>query len=312
MRWPPLDYAADHRTWEALHLWTQVVGKVRLALTPWVNHSWHVPLYVSARGLTTGLMHHPADALDLEFDLHAHRLLLRAAGGADDSIPLRTGSVAGFYRDALDMLDRNGVATSIDGAPNELPEAAPFVEDKAERPYDADAAQRLWRALVLAERVFYRFRSGFIGKVSPVHFFWGSFDLAVTRFSGRQAPPHPGGVPNLPDDVTREAYSHEVSSAGFWPGGPQAPYPLFYSYAYPQPAGFATAAVPPEARFDEGLGEFVLPYEAVRTAGDPDALLIRFLEATYTAAADAAGWNRAALECALGEPGVPRWVPGDR
>ena len=244
---------------------------------------------------------------ELEFDLIAHRLRLRTTAGADDAIALRAGSIAAFHGETLDLLARNGVAVSIHGSPNELPEAVPFAEDRAERAYNPGAAERLWRALAAIEPVFYRFRSGFIGKVSPVHFFWGSFDLAVTRFSGRTAPPHPGGVPNLPDDVAREAYSHEVSSAGFWPGGPQAPEPIFYSYAYPQPPGFAEAAdLSDGARFDAALGEFVLPYEAVRTSAAPEAALMRFLEATYAAAATTGDWDRAALECATGEPGVPR------
>jgi len=306
--WPELDLATLQPTAETLQLLTQIVGKVRLARTTWVNHSWHVTLYVSARGLTTSLIPNGVSGLELEFDFVAHALVIRTTDGAERRVALAPGSVAGFYAATMDALAAVGAPTTIDAAPNELPEAIPFAEDTAQRPYDPAAAQAFWRALVQVDRVFHRFRSGFLGKVSPVHFFWGSFDLAVTRFSGRRAPLHPGGVPHLPDAVAQEAYSHEVSSAGFWPGGDGVP-PSFYAYAYPAPDGFATAAVTPAAaRFDATLGEFLLPYDAVRTAADPDAALLAFLQSTYEAAADRAGWDRAALECGEGQIGVPRPV----
>ena len=306
--WPALPYAHWAQTGQTLHLWTQIVGKVRLARTPWLNHSWQVPLYVSARGLTTGLISIGARALELEFDFISGQLWVRTDGPMTQ-VPLQPMSVADFYARVMAALEGVGLPIAINGAPNEMPEATPFAEDVVPRVYDSGQAERFWRALLQADRVLKVFRTAFLGKASPVHFFWGSFDLAVTRFSGRPAPPHPGGVPHLPDAVAREAYSHEVSSAGFWPGGPGAEEPVFYAYAYPEPAGFREAvADPPGARFDQGLGEFLLPYEAVRTAADPDAALLAFLSSTYTAAADAAGWDRAALECGFGEPGRPRLV----
>jgi hypothetical protein len=305
-RWPPLPYAAWLPTYRTLHLWTQIVGKVRLARTPWLNHSWQTPLYVTARGLSTGVIHTGDHLLDLEFDFAAEVLRLRT-DAAELALPLTPMSVAAFHNQVMAGLEALGVPVAIHGAPNELPEAVPFAQDHAPRIYDADQARRFFRALSQADRVLRRFRTAFLGKASPVHFFWGSFDLAVTRFSGRPAPPHPGGVPHLPDAVAREAYSHEVSSAGFWPGGPGCEEAVFYSYAYPEPPGFRDAAVAPAAaRYDATLGEFVLPYDAVRTAADPDAMLMAFLQSTYAAAADAAGWDRAALECAPGRPGVPR------
>ena len=307
-RWPPLPYAEWADTCRTLHLWTQIVGKVRLAQTPWLNHSWHVPLYLTARGLTTGLIPHGARALDLEFDFIDHQMRARS-DGREASVPLRPMSVADFHARVMAALEGLGTPVVIHGAPNELPEATPFAEDTAPRAYDGAYAERFWRALLQADRVLGAFRTGFLGKASPVHFFWGSFDLAVTRFSGRRAPAHPGGVPHLPDAVAREAYSHEVSSAGFWPGGPGMEEAVFYSYAYPEPPGFRGAAVMPAgARFDATFGEFVLPYEAVRTAADPDATLLSFLSSTYAAAADAAAWDRDALECSLGQPGRPRRV----
>lgn len=307
--WPALDYGRDHATFEALHLMTQIVGKVRTARTPWLNHSWHVTLYPSVRGLATGPIPHGAADFDLEFDFIAHRLVLRTSAGASGAVSLHIASVASFYREIKTLLAESGVLTEFHGRPNELPLATPFADDIAPRSYDPDAASRFWAALRCADRVFRAFRTGFIGKSSPSHFFWGSFDLAVTRFSGLPAPEHPGGIPNLPDAIAREAYSHAVSSAGFWTGGPSAPYPLFYSYAYPEPEGFRAARNLPEgAAFDPKLGEFVLPYEVVRQALRPDQVLMRFLEATYAAAADRGSWDRAALECSRGVPGVPRHV----
>jgi len=306
--WPELDFKALQPTAETLRLMTQIVGKVRLARTPWVNHSWHVTLHVSARGLTTSLVPNGGSAFELEFDFIAGALVVRTTGGDERRVPLAPGAIADFYAQVMAALASIGAPTTIDPTPNEMPEAIAFPHDTAPRPYDPTAARAFWRALVQVDRVFHRFRTGFLGKVSPVHFFWGSFDLAVTRFSGRRAPLHPGGVPHLPDAVVREAYSHEVSSAGFWPGGGGVE-PSFYSYAYPAPAGFAAAKVaPPAARFDAALGEFLLPYEAVRSAADPDAALLAFLQSTYDAAADLAGWDRAALECAEGRIGVPRPV----
>ncbi len=306
--WPALDYASWRDTALTLQLGTQIVGKIRLALTPWLNHSWQVPLYVSARGLTTGPVPAGHELVELEFDFHVHRLLLRTSGGEEARIDLPGQSVADFYRATLDALRRMGVAVTINELPNEMPSPTRFSEDRAHAIYDAAAAQRFWRALIQADRLFKLFRSGFLGKASPVHFFWGSFDLAVTRFSGRKAPPHPGGVPHLPDAVAREAYSHEVSSAGFWPGSDAFPRAAFYSYAYPEPPGYRTQRVPPGAAFAPALGEFILPYDTLRAASDPDALLLDFLASTYAAAADCGQWDRAALECALGEPGKVRPV----
>ncbi len=307
--WPAISYTDDRKTFETLHLLTQVAGKVRLALTPWTNHSWHVPLYVSAVGLTTSSIPHAGGSFDLEFDFLRHRLALRTSAGAIAETPLQTPTISAFYHAVLDMLSGCGIDVRIDGAPNELPNVVPFANDTRPRTYDADAARRLWGGLLRTQAVFAQFRTGFLGKTSPVHFFWGSFDLAVTRFSGRRAPLHPGGVPNLPDDVVREAYSHEVSSAGFWPGGPDVPFALFYSYAYPEPPGFRDAkGLPAAAEFHAGLQEYVLPYEAVRQAAEPEALLLEFLQATYTAAANAGGWERAALECEIGQPRIVRKI----
>ena len=308
--WPALPYDALGPTAETLQLWTQIVGKVRLARTPWINHSWHVTLYVSARGLTTGLIPDGPDGLELEFDFVSHALAVRTTDGDERRVALRSGgTIAGFYGGLMQALDALGASTEIAAWPNELPTATPFADDRAPRVYDPAIAGAFWRALVQANRVFLRFRSRFLGKVSPVHFFWGAADLAVTRFSGRRAPLHPGGVPHLPDAVTREAYSHEVSSAGFWPGDARLGGPCFYSYAYPTPVGFAAAQLAPvAARFDEALGEFLLPYEAVRTADNPDEMLLAFLQSAYEAAADLAHWDRAALECEEGAPGRPRPV----
>jgi hypothetical protein len=306
--WPPLPYDAWQETCSHLHLMTQIVGKVRLAQTPWVNHSWHVPLYLTARGLTTGPIPHGNLIFDIAFDFIAHELHIRTSDGGERRIKLHPRSVASFHGRVMDALHDLNVPVTIDEHPNEIPDATPFTQDRAERPYDAYYANRFWRALVQADRIFGRFRTSFIGKVSLVHFFWGSFDLAVTRFSGRRAPLHPGGVPALPDAVTREAYSHEVSSAGFWPGG-QGLDAAFYSYAYPEPDGFRDAAIRPgTAYYDTRLREFLLPYDAVRTASDPDRALLDFLYSTYDAAADNGNWDRAHLECREGVPCVPRPV----
>jgi hypothetical protein len=293
--WPELTLAAWADTRDTVHLWTQVVGKVRLGLEPMVNHWWQVPLYVSARGLTTGLVHAGRRGLEAEFDFTDHLLELRTTDGQRRPVELGPRSVASFYEEVMTALAAIGIEVSIVPRPVEVPEAIPFPEDEVHRSYDAQAIHRFWRVLLQADRVMRRFRGRFVGKASPVHFFWGSFDLAATRFSGRTAPPHPGGIPNTPDRVQQLAYSHEVSSCGFWPGGSSEG--AFYAYAYPVPAGFAEwPARPEQAFYDEGLGEFLLPYEAVRTADDPDAALLDFFQSTYEAAAELADWDRAALE----------------
>jgi hypothetical protein len=304
--WPALSYARLRPTVETLHLFTQVVGKVAVARSPWLNHSWHLTLRLSARGLVTPMIPAGAVSVQLELDFLRQALVVRCTDGGERRVALAPGTIAGFYAEAMDALAVLGAPTRIVAAPNELADPTPFAQDHERRAYDPDAARDLWRALVQIERVFARFRTRFVGKNSPIHFFWGSADLAVTRFSGRRAPPHPGGIPNLPDAVTREAYSHEVSSAGFWAGDEGTPEPSFYSYAYPTPAGFGAAkAAPAGARFDERLGEFILPYDRVRDAADPDQALLAFLQATYEAAADLADWDRAALERAEGPVGAP-------
>jgi hypothetical protein len=295
--WPALPLAQWKDTYAALHLRTQVVGKVRLGAMPWINHAWHVALYVSARGLTTSAVPYGQRTFELEFDFLRDELALRTSDGGTRAVALRPQSIAAFHREVTAALRELGIDIAIRTMPNEIVGAIPFERDTAERPYDADAARRFWRALVAIERVFTEFRARFIGKCSPVHFFWGSFDLAVTRFSGRTAPPHAGGVPNLPDWVAREAYSHEVSSAGFWPGGGAIDYPAFYSYAYPAPEGFAEARIEPAAAFySRELGEFLLPYDEVRLARSPEATLREFLASTYDAAANLGRWDRKALE----------------
>ena len=307
--WPELPYAAWQDTCATLHLWTQIVGKVRLSLTPWLNHSWHVTLQVSARGLATPPIPYQGRDFTIEFDFIDHVLWLRSSDGHFRQLVLRPMTVAEFYDDAMLALRELGIDVRIDTMPNEIPGAIAFPDDRVHAAYDRDFAEKFWRVLTRSHAVFSHFRTGFLGKASPVHFFWGSFDLAVTRFSGRPAPPHPGGVPNLPDAVAREAYSHEVSSAGFWPGGGGIDYPAFYSYAYPAPQGFAAAKVAPAGAFwSKDLGEFILPYEAVRAAREPDKALMAFLQSTYGAAADLGGWDRAALECAFGEPRTVRPV----
>jgi len=304
--WPALSYRSWRDTAVTLQLWTQVVGKVRLALTPWINHSWQVPLYVTARGLATSPIPSQGELIEIEFDFVGHRLTMRDSRGAERMLALEPQSVADFYHQVMRELQGLGVAVRINEMPNEVPDPIPFSKDDVHRSYDPHAAHAFWRVLIQCDRIFKSFRSGFLGKVSPVHFFWGSFDLAVTRFSGRGAPLHPGGVPGLPDAVAREAYSHEVSSAGFWPGNDAFPRAAFYSYAYPQPAGFSEARMPTGARFEPQLGEFILPYDTVRTAADPEALVLDFLASTYGAAAQAAGWDRVNLECPLGVPGRVR------
>ena len=295
--WPALPYAEWAPTAATLHMWTQIVGKIRLRQTPWVNHSWHVPLYLTARGLTTSPIPHGRRTFQIDFDFHAHRLNIATSSGATHDLPLMPQTTADFYASLMAALKELDVPVRIHGSPNEVEDPIPFAEDTVHADYDGDAVRRFWQALSRADRVFSEFRAGFIGKCSPVHFFWGSFDLAVTRFSGREAPPHPGGIPNMPEWVAREAYSHEVSSAGFWPGSDAMPQAIFYSYAYPAPAGFDTATVAPaDAAWNADLGEFVLSYDAVRESDDPERTLLAFLESTYAAAAETANWDRAALE----------------
>jgi hypothetical protein len=305
--WPELPTAAWRATCETLQLWTQIVGKIRLARAPWLNHSWQVTLYVTPRGLTTSPIPDGGRTFQIDFDFVDHALYVSTSDGARRQFPLAGQSVAGFYAAIMADLANLGIHIVIDETPNELPDPVRFSQDTHHASYDPDAVRRFLQILVNADRVFKQFRTGFLGKASPVHFFWGSFDLAVTRFSGRRAPRHPGGVPHLSDAVTREAYSHEVSSAGFWPGSGAIDYPAFYSYAYPEPPGFRAARVRPEAAFfSKDLSEFILPYDAVRMAAQPDQALLEFLQSSYEAAANAAKWDRDALECALGQPGVPR------
>jgi len=306
--WPELDYAGWRDTLLTVHLWTQIVGKVRTALTPWLNHSWHVPFYVTARGIGTSPIPIGGDILEIDFDFIGHRLVVRTSRGEENGFPLEPQSVADFYDKLFERLGRLRVGVAIDDTPSEMTGVPRYSEDHLHASYDPEAVHRFWRALIQADRVFKLFRSGFLGKASPVHFFWGSFDLAVTRFSGQTAPKHPGGVPGLPDAIACEAYSHEECSAGFWPGNEAFPQAAFYSYAYPEPAGYRDRTVTAGAYFDATLKEFILPYDAVRAAGDPDALLLDFLSTTYAAAADCGGWDRAALECPLGVPGKVRSV----
>jgi hypothetical protein len=295
--WPELPLEAWTDTLATLHMWTQIVGKVRLVQSPWVNHSWHVTMYVTSRGLTTSPIPHGTRTFEMEFDFIAHQLTIRTGEGQSHNIPLEPQSVATFYARLMAALDALDLHVKIHGRPNEVPEAIPFAQDDIHRSYDREYAERFWRVLVQADRVLKIFRSRFAGKCSPVHFFWGAADLAVTRFSGRTAPEHPGGIPNLPDRITREAYSHEVSSCGFWAGGGPIPYPMFYSYAYPEPSGFANAPVrPARAFYSQDLREFILPYDEVRLAASPDDTLLEFLQTTYEAAANLAAWDRAALE----------------
>jgi hypothetical protein len=303
--WPALSYPAWRNTAVTLQLWTQIVGKIRLALTPWVNHSWHVTLHVTARGLGTSPIPIGNEILEIEFDFISHRLAVRTSWGAERAHSLEPQAVAEFYRRVLDLLNGIGIAVRINEMPNEMQNPIRFSDDRLHASYDPDAAHAFWRALVQADRLFKLFRSSFLGKVSPVHFFWGSFDLAVTRFSGRRAPLHPGGVPGLPDSVTREAYSHEVSSAGFWPGNDAFPQAVFYSYAYPEPAGFRDRPIS-AGYFEAKLGEFILLYDTLLEAAEPDALLLDFLTGTYAAAAEAGHWDRGALECPMGVPAQVR------
>lgn len=294
--WPHLPAPSWVATRDTFTLWLQVVGKVRIARSPLLSHWWNAPLYLTARGLTTSLMPgRPGVSFAIDLDLVEHRLDVTTTAGESRSLALEPRSVRDFHAELMGRLDDLDLSTEIWPVPVEIADAIPFPDDDVHDAYDAAAVTAFWRTLVEAERVFDQFRSGFVGKSSPVHLFWGALDLATTRFSGRTAPPHPGGMPNCGPHVMHEAYSHEVSSAGFWPGGDEEG--IFYSYAYPEPDGFRTCSPGPSAaRFDDELGEFVLPYAAVRTADDPDAVLLRFLQSTYEAAATTADWDRPSLE----------------
>lgn len=303
--WPAIPYADWQPTAAALHLYLQIVGKYRLARSPWINHSWHATLYVTPRGLTTSMIPDGDGGIEIVFDFAQNVLRGTCGSGRTLDFGLQPMTVAEFHRNFTGMITELGGDAAFHGSPNELPDPVPFTEDHAARPWDADAVARFHRVLVSVNHVLQNFRTGFRGKVSPVHLFWGSFDLAVTRFSGRRAPLHPGGIPHLPDDVTQEAYSHEVSSAGFWAGGGPIDEAAFYAYAYPAPDGFSDAAVKPDAAyFDKDFGEFVLPYAAVRESADPEGTLLEFLESTYRAAASLGNWD-GELECAGGLLGKP-------
>jgi hypothetical protein len=278
-------------------MWTQIVGKVRLARSPWINHSWHVTLYVTAKGLTTSPIPYGVRTFQIDFDFINHQLTVQSSDGRSGRVALQPQSVATFYTSLMVEMARLDLHVDIYRVPNEVADAIPFDEDQTHRAYDAEYANRFWRILVQADRIFKVFRARFYGKCSPVHFFWGAPDLAVTRFSGRRAPRHPGGIPHMPDWITREAYSHEVSSCGFWPGGGAVPYAAFYSYAYPEPTGFAASPAKPDGAFySSDLREFILPYDIVRQSESPDDTLLEFLQTTYAAAADLAKWDRGALE----------------
>ncbi len=295
--WPSLPLEAWSDVYATLHMWLQIVGKIRLAQSPWVNHSWSVSLYVTARGLSTHPIPYDMRTFQIDLDFIGHSLMVHTNDGGVGRVPLEPQSVAVFYSRLMREMEKLGLRVSICKSPNEVPEPIPFDKDEVHRAYDPDYANRFWRVLVQAERVFQKFRARFIGKCSPVHFFWGAADLAVTRFSGRTAPEHPGGVLHLPDWVAREAYSHEVSSCGFWPGGGAIAYPAFYSYAYPEPDGFRAVRVRPVGAFySADYREFILPYDAVRQAKNPDETLLAFMQDTYEAAADLANWDRSALE----------------
>jgi hypothetical protein len=295
--WPPLPLDAWRDTYATLHMWTQIVGKTRLAFAPPVNHWWQVAQYVTSKGLTTSSIPHGHRTFEVELDFVDHKLAVTASDGTSGTMPLRAQTVAEFYGEYMQLLSSLGLPVKIWPVPVEIENAVRFPDDQTHKSYDPEWANRMWRVLVQADRVLKRFRGGFLGKASPVHFFWGSFDLAATRFSGRPAPLHPGGAPNLGNWVMQEAYSHECSSIGFWPGGAAIPEPVFYAYAYPEPKGFRNYPVAPAAaRYDDTMREFVLPYEAVRTSTAPDDTLLEFAETTYAAAAELARWDRSSLE----------------
>lgn len=300
-QWPVLPFDDIKNTCTTLHLWTQIVGKIRLVQTPWTNHSWHVPLYLTSNGLTTSPIPHKQTIFEIRFDFLQQALIIERIDGQKSTIPLEAQPTSAFYHEIMKQLNDLGIPVNIYTTPSEIPNAIPFDKDDEPREYDQYWAKQFWLTLMQADRVFKEFRSRFIGKCSPVHFFWGSFDLAVTRFSGREAPPHPGGIPNFPDWVAQEAYSHEVSSAGFWPGGSGIEYPLFYSYAYPAAEEFKDVRIStPGALYSQELGEFILPYPNLLKSKDPDRLLMGFLQETYEAAAVTAGWDRTKLEKEFG------------
>jgi hypothetical protein len=297
--WPQLAFEDLKDTLATVQLWTQIIGKIRLVKTPWINHCWHVTLYVSSRGLTTGSIPYENGSFQLDFDFIDHQLIITDSSGAMEKVALYPRSVASFYVEVFQKLDAMGIDAAIYPRPNEIDPAIPFADDELHNSYDAVQMNLYWQALVRISAVFTKFRAEFIGKCSPVHFFWGAFDLAVTRFSGREAPLHPGGAPNMPDRVMQEAYSHEVSSAGFWGGSEQFPHPAFYSYCYPTPEAFGKQSVePPEAFYSNEMGEFFLLYESVQRAEDPEAILLQFLRSTYKDAAKTGNWS-ADLSCDL-------------
>jgi len=300
--WPQLDYLGWRETCSALHLYLQIVGKYRLAHTPWLNHSWNATFYVTPTGLTTSPIP-DGPGIEIRIDLREHIVIGTCGNGREATFALGPSTVAAFRASFVQLIADLGGTPSFSDTPNEVPNPVPFSEDHRDRPYDRDAVQRYHQALVAVDRVFNRFRTAFLGKSSPVHLFWGALDLAATRFSGRRAPLHPAGIPSLPDDVAREAYDREVSSAGFWPGGNGIDYPAFYAYAYPTPGGYRATQVQPDAAFwHDGLSEFILPYDAVQTASAPDEALMAFLVSTYEAAADLGQWDRGLLECEQGHP----------
>ena len=295
--WPSLPLENWEATYATLHMWTQIVGKIRLAQSPWVNHSWHVTLYVTSRGLTTGPVPYATRTFNIDFDFIDHVLIVQSSDGRSGRVALLSQSVAAFYARLMEEMAKLDLHVAINRMPNEVPDPIAFDEDETHREYDPEYANRFWRILVQVDRIFRTFRAPFTGKCSPVHFFWGGPDLAVTRFSGRPAPRHPGGIPHLPDWVAQEAYCEEVSSCGFWPGGGPIPYAAFYSYAYPEPDNFAAAPVQPAGAFySNDLHEFILPYDIVRESDSPDDTLLQFLQTTYAAAANLSGWDRASLE----------------
>ncbi len=299
-QWPSLAYHNWKDTYATVHLWTQIVGKIRLRTMPWLNHSWHVTLYISPYGLSTGSMPYSQGIFQLDFDFIRHRLKISTSNDREETILLQPRTVADFYEELFRKLRELGIDVTIFSMPSELDNAIPFEEDNIHQAYDARQMEQFWQALVRIHNVFTRFRARFTGKCSPVHFFWGAFDLAVTRFSGRDAPRHEGKAPNMPARVMQEAYSHEVSSCGFWPGNDAYPHASFYAYCYPAPEAFATQPVQPEATFfSPEMGEFLLSYDAVQQSAHPEETLMAFLQSTYEAAAHTAHWDRHSLECDL-------------
>lgn len=297
-QWPELAFEEWKDTLATVHLWTQIVGKIRLRQMPWLNHSWHVTLYISANGLTTGSVPYKHGVFQIDFDFIHHVLHITTSAGGVARVDLHPRSVADFYRELFEKLESVDINANIYAAPNEIDPAIPFKDDHVHRSYDAEKMHDFYKAMVLIYNLFTKFRARFTGKCSPVHFFWGAFDMAVTRFSGRRAPEHPGGVPNMPLGVMQEAYSHEVSSCGFWPGSEQFPHPVFYSYCYPTPPEFGQQTVKPnEAFFSAEMGEFMLLYQVIQQSDDPEDVLMQFLQSTYQAAANTGKWDRKALEC---------------